>query len=134
MTQQPFRPVIRTQADLHRAWEHLMQPLGFSGESIWLLFIEPSGDLLPHVTEIAEAVDPPTEAEASGLVELLEHFAGLRPAFLRSRPGSAAVSAADRSWATALYAACRSAGVPTEVVHLATDEAVVAIPVDELAA
>ena len=42
MNKPPFRPTIRTQADLEKAWRHLMSPLGFSGYSIWMMVIEPN--------------------------------------------------------------------------------------------
>ncbi|GCD91422.1 hypothetical protein [Nocardioides sp. LS1] len=127
-------PPIHTQADLHEAWRTLMQPLGFSGHSIWLMFLTPDGEALPQLTEITEAADPPSAGGESGLAEVLRHFADLRAAFLRTRPGPAVITADDRAWARSLYAACRSAEVPAEVVHLATDTAIVALPRDELAA
>ena len=41
-----FRPVISSQADLEAAWRFLMQPLGFSGESLWFMLVEPDGTLI----------------------------------------------------------------------------------------
>ena len=92
----PFRPLIRTQAELQRAWQRLLSPLGFSGQSIWMLVIDEDDHPLPQVTEI-------TEAELDGDItpedfsRLLVHLkqAGLdtvRFAFLRSRPGPGGVA------------------------------------------
>ena len=137
-TKAPFRPVIRSQADLESAWRQLMEPLGFGGQSVWLLLIGADDRPLPHVTQIEEADDPPTPAQADGfasmLRSLLDDVPGGRWAFLRSRPGRAAVTDDDRAWARALLHACRAAGVPVEVMHLATDDDLRPIVADDLAA
>lgn len=133
MTLHEYRPVVRTQTDLLEVWQTLVRPLGFARGSLWLLFLEESGEVVPGVTEIAEADRPPTREECDGLVELLRHFPGLHPAFLRTRPGRSIIGPEDRAWAASLYAACRRAGVPAEVVHLGTDESIIALPLDELA-
>lgn len=132
----PFRPLIRTQADLQRAWERLMSPLGFSGQSIWMLVIDADDHPLPQVTEITEAEldgDIAPEDFSRLLVHLKE--AGLdtvRFAFLRSRPGPGGVTAEDRAWAAFLYDAARIADVPVEVVHRASDHDLVPIPFDDV--
>jgi hypothetical protein len=138
MTTTPYRPTIRTQADLEGAWRHLMEPLGFSGHSLWLMFIQPDDRLFPHITQIEEAVAPPTGDEGAALVDVLvqlreEHVRGGRIAFLRSRPGGGGPVADDLAWARSLYAACHVAGLETDVVHLATDEDVVPLPMDVVA-
>ncbi len=138
-TNQPFRPVIRTQADLERAWRRLMEPLGFGGHSIWLMMIDTDDRPLPHVTQIEDADDPPTPEQAQGLTsmlgELLEDVApGGRVAFLRSRPGGGGATATDRAIARALLDACRATGLPVDVVHLATDVDVLPMVADDLAA
>jgi hypothetical protein len=94
---------------------------------------------LPQLTEVTGADDPPDEETLEGLVRLLgmlesEVAPGVRFAFLRSRPGGDAITEGDRVWATRLYDAARRAGVPCEVVHLATRGAVRPIPRDELGA
>lgn len=45
-----FRPVISSQADLEAAWRFLMKPLGFSGESLWFMLVEPDGTVVPSIT------------------------------------------------------------------------------------
>jgi hypothetical protein len=90
---------------------------------------------LPHLTEMAETEDPPDPSHADGLAEMLlmldrEVAPGARVAFLRSRPGKGTVTDTDRAWARSLYAAGRRAGVPCEVVHLATRGEVRPIPAD----
>lgn len=136
MTTTPFRPIIRTQADLEDAWRHLMQPLGFSTSSIWLMLICDDDRPLPQLTEIADAEAPPAGRERAGFVDLLGTIIATIPdarlAFLRSRPGRGGVDDDDRAWAEMLYAAARTAGAPCEIVHVATDDTVEPIPLDSL--
>ncbi len=132
----PFRPTIRTQSDLQRAWQRLMSPLGFSGESIWMMVIGPDDQPLPQLTEITEA-DVPDDLTPDDFARLLRHLreSGLdtvRFAFLRSRPGGGGVTADDRTWARFLYDAARLADVPVEVVHRASDRDLVPVPFDEV--
>jgi hypothetical protein len=135
---QPFRPLIRTQADLEHAWRHLMQPLGFGDHSIWMMVID--GDRpIPQLSEFAGAVTPPEAEEVDGLAELMRRLqADVAPtarfAFLRSRPGAGGPNPDDLGWAQALYDAARLARVPVEVVHLAHDHDLVPIPMDDLPA
>lgn len=133
-----YRPLVRTQADLERVWRFLLQPLGFSGSSLWLLLVEADDRVQPTIHEIEELGRLPDTGEADQLAlflqTLLDEFCpGGRVALLRSRPGQHGVDAEDRAWAGALYAICRRAGVSTEVVHVATDREVLPVPLDELA-
>ena len=129
-----YEPTIHTQADLLDAWRHVMEPLGFDGASIWMMLIDPARRAVPHLLEIAEADEVPG-ADETGLAELLETLDEAQPgyafAFLRTRPGRG-VGADDRDWASYLYESGRRAGVPVEVVHLATDHDVVPLPLDEV--
>jgi hypothetical protein len=135
---QPFRPLIRTQADLEHAWRSLMQPLRFGDHSIWMMLI--NGDRpIPQLSEIAGAVTPPEAEEVDGLAELMRRLRAdvsptVRFAFLRSRPGSGGPNSNDLGWAQALYDAARLAHVPIEIVHLANDHDLVPIPMDDLPA
>ena len=132
-----YAPVIQTQADLEEVWRTLMSPLGFGGHSVWLMFIGADDRPVPQLTQIEDAETPPDGQVLDGLAQVLgsvveELVPGGRVACLRSRPGSAAVTADDRAWASGLYDACRRAGLPAEVVHLATDVELLPLPLDEL--
>ena len=134
-----FQPTIRSQSDLHEAWSTLMQPLGFSRHSVWLMLIGSDDKPVPQLTEFDEAVEPPADDDLAALAETLrmlhdEILPGGRFAFLRSRPGTAGITAADRAWARALYEGGRVAGVPVEVVHRACDVDLIPIPMDEVLA
>lgn len=129
-----FEPVLTTQTQMEDAWRELMGPWSFSGHSVWMMLVVDDRPL-PHLTEIAEAEDPPDTSEADGLADLLlmldnEVAPGARVAFLRSRPGKDVVTDSDRAWARSLYAAARRAGVPCEVVHLATRGEIRPVPAD----
>ena len=132
----PFRPLIRTQADLEHVWRQLMEPLGFSRHSIWMMLVDGDDRPIPQITEIDGAVEPPEPEEVDGLAELLRRLRDqvaprARFAFLRSRPGAGGISSDDRGWAQALYDAARLARVQIEVVHLATDHDLLPIPMDD---
>jgi hypothetical protein len=128
----PYRPTVRTQADLEAVWKHLMGPWGFGGYSIWMLVIGDDDQPYPQITEITEATEPPDDEMLDGLATVLDGLdaPGRRFAFLRSRPGGGGVSADDLAWARALHVAARRAGVACEVVHRATDHDLVAVPMD----
>jgi hypothetical protein len=135
---EPYRPTIRTQADLRRTWAFLMRPLGFSGSSIWMLLLDADGRPHPRLVQLEDCPVRPDPDHLQGLAALARTLLddvkpGGRWAFLRSRPGSASVTPTDRTWARGILEACRAAGVPTEVVHLATDVDVVPLPYDDLA-
>ncbi|WP_322937892.1 hypothetical protein [Nocardioides bizhenqiangii] len=129
---------INSQADLERVWRGLMEPLGFTRTSLWIVFLHPDGR--PHKTLIevpvpdGRLVPDPTAPE---LLDLLAEWTtdqvpGGRVAFLRTRPGRGGLDRSDRLWAAALYAAAQVAGVPCEVVHAANDDRLVPVPLDEI--
>ena len=132
----PYRPLIHTQADLQEVWRHLIRPLGFSRRSVWLLLIGGDDRPTPLVTEVRDLPEIVEGEATDGLAEMLSGLLDVEPsgrwALLLSRPGAGGSSEADRAWAAALYDACRRHGVPHEVVHLATDETILPIPLDEV--
>jgi hypothetical protein len=135
MTEEPFRPLVRTQSDLEQLWRRLMSPLGFSSHSVWMIVIDDDRPV-PQIMEIVEAAEAPGEEDAVAFARVLEHLAqpGLRFAFLRSRPGGGRADSCDRDWARALHEAGRRSGAAIDVVHLAHDHDVLPIAVDDLLA
>jgi hypothetical protein len=134
----PFRPIVRSQADVEAVWKHLMGPQtrerGFGGHSVWMLVIDADDRPFPQITQITEALEPPDAERVSSLAELIGGLAepGRRFAFLRSRPGPGGVTDDDRAWARALYDAGHQAPVSLEVVHRACDHDLVALPMDDV--
>jgi hypothetical protein len=135
MSEEPVRPVVRTQIDLERMWRRLMSPLGFEGHTLWMVVIQDDRPV-PQVMEIVETGTPPDPEDVASFTGLLEPLAmaGLRFAFLRSRPGRGRPDANDRAWARALHEAGRQAGAVVDVVHLAHDDDVLPIVLDDLLA
>ncbi|HET7069938.1 MAG TPA: hypothetical protein VFI40_03860 [Nocardioides sp.] len=135
MSETPFRPMLRTQADVEAMWRRLMKPLGFGSCSLWLVVIEGERPV-PKVMEFAEMPAAPEDGDAEALGVVLEELAepDTRFAFLRSRPGAGRPNADDRAWANALYAAGHRAGARLEVIHLAHDHDIVPMTVDDLMA
>jgi hypothetical protein len=135
MSEAPFRPVLRTQADVERMWSGLMRPLGFSGFSLWVVVIE-DDRAIPKVMEFAEMPESPEDDDTEALAVILGELAspGTRLAFLRSRPGTGRPSSGDRAWALALYEAGRRSGARLDVIHLAHDHDIYPLAVDDLLA
>ena len=137
MTEEPFRPLIRTQSDLERLWRRLMSPLGFSSYALWMIVIEDDRPV-PQIMEIADECDDLAgEEDAVALARMLEHVAGLGPAVrVPALPASAVASpdARDLAWARTLHEAGRRSGAAVDVVHLAHDHDVLPIAVDDLLA
>jgi hypothetical protein len=131
-----FDITVRSQADLERTWRILMEPLGFSGHSLWLMFIDADDHPLPQITEIAEMPERIDAAGLAGFSDFLEHlrreYAVDRVAALLTRPGAGGLTAADRESARHVHDACRRSGMATEVVHVATDTVLAPVPLDDL--
>jgi hypothetical protein len=136
-TRKPYRPLIRSQAELARAWRRLMEPLGFTGRSLWLMVIDDDDRPIPHLTELTDLSELPDARSSGDLADLVRIFNDALPstrlAFLLSRPDTGPPASPDQAWAAVLYDAARGAGAACEVVHLATDDGVTPIPWDGLA-
>lgn len=129
--------VLDDQVTQLRAWRLLVRPLGFDSPGLWLMLIDEHDHPLPGIVEVTDCGDLPTPEELDGMAAMLRGLlddlapAG-RVAMLRSRPGDTPPDETDRTWAAALVAACRRGGVPTDLVHLATDRRLVPLPFDDL--
>jgi hypothetical protein len=135
MDQTSYRPLLRTQADLQEMWRRMMSPLGFTSYSLWLVVIDGERPQ-PHVMEFADTPCVPSAEDAERLAGALEKFAGpdISFAFLRSRPGSGRPDESDLAWAQTLYDVGRRAGVRLAVTHLAHDDDIHPMPMDDLLA
>ena len=79
MTDETFRPIIHGQADLEDAWRTLMEPLGFSRRSLWLMFIDADDRPMPQLTEIEDLPLALGDDDLQGLERLLSHFRDTGP-------------------------------------------------------
>ncbi|NUR07865.1 MAG: hypothetical protein HOQ22_05700 [Nocardioidaceae bacterium] len=140
MTTAPYRPTIRTQADLPAMWRTLMTPLGFARRRLYLTFVLGDGCAVPHLTELDDLPEQPGDLAVDNLMAmcaaLLENSLteGSRPVLLLARPGAARLTDSDRAWGTALLAAAEAHRVPLWPVHVAGDDDVVVLAPGDLAA
>jgi hypothetical protein len=130
---------IRSQGDLQRMWELLMQPLGFRSTSLWVTFIGADDRPTRFLIEVAESEHVPEPREVANLYDVLQQVIDQDPddltvAFLITRPGRDGTRAFDRELSTRLLAGARAAGIAIHPIHVADDVAVRAITPDDLAA
>jgi hypothetical protein len=130
---------IRSQRDLQRMWELVMQPLGFRATSLWVTFIGSDDRPTRFLIEIAETDRVPDPREVANLYDVLRQLVDedsddLTVAFLITRPGRDGISSFDRQLALRLMAGSRAAGLPIHPIHVADDVAVHAVTPDDLAA
>lgn len=127
---------VRTQAELEEFWRVLMSPLGFSRARLYFLVIDDDHPV-PGLVEIDDLPRSPEPADADGFAQFLTHFdaqaaPSSRIAFLLARPGRGGADARDRAWARVVHDAARRAGAVCDTVHLATDDTLVPITLDDL--
>lgn len=128
-------PPILTQDDLCHFWRSLMGPLGFGRCSLWFIFIEPDGQLVPNIHQIEDMPPAPAD-EIVGLIGILGRVldgSDLSVAALWSRPGVAASRSGDLAWARGLTAGARAQGLRMWPIHLAGDDDLRVFAPDELA-
>lgn len=132
----PPGTVVRTNAELAEVWRSLMGPGGFAMSSIWMVFLDDDSRLTPVIVPIEDVPAEPDDQFVGNLAyiigDLLRDGAASSVALLLSRPGSRAMTEADRSWARALREAL--AELPMWPVHLATRGHVQVFAPDDLVA
>ena len=136
---EPYRPTIRSQADLDAMWRHLMSPLGFGYRRIYVVFVPPDGRVVPRIAEVTDLSELPDPELAANLLTMCADLidqqlpTGTRVAFLYARPGGPDFTTADRRWGAALLQAADDAFVPTWPVHLANDHRLRVLAPDDMA-
>lgn len=136
MTNTALPSTVRTQAELEEFWRLLMYPLGFARARLYFFVIEDDHPI-PGLIEIDDLPRSPDQTEVEGFADFLAHFdaqnsPGTRIAFLLARPGCGGADAHDRAWARAVHDAARRAGAVCDTVHLATNDTLVPITLDDL--
>lgn len=128
------RPIL-TAVDLHRYWQELMSPLGFTERRLYFVFLDDERRVVPQLHEIGGVPLHPTTEDADALLGILAHFRDqFAIAILLARPGRHPMDADDRAWALSLGEASRRFEVSLEPIHLATDCALVPFAGDDLVA
>lgn len=134
---EPFAPTLQSQSDVEQMWRTIMRPLGWRRRALWFALVGPDDRPVPQLCEVEdlpEIVDAAGHAAAARLWRdlLADLMPGGRVAALLARPGCGGPGRCDRLFADGMYAACREAGVPLEVLHLATDDDIWPLPADEV--
>lgn len=113
-----------------------MGPGGFATSSLWMVFLDDDSRLTPVIVPIEDIPAEPDEQFVGNLAyiigDLLSDSAAASVALLLSRPGSRAMTEADRRWARALREALDE--LPMWPVHLATRDNVQVFAPDDLVA
>jgi hypothetical protein len=130
---------IRSQSDVQRMWELLMQPLGFRATSLWVTFVGSDDRPTRFLIEISESEHLPGPREVANLFDVLRQVIDEDPdelsvAFLITRPGRDGTRTFDRELSARLLAGSRTARIAIHPIHVADDVAVRAITPDDLAA
>ena len=136
-SREPYRPVLRTDADVTTMWQTLINPLGWHNARVSVILIDGERRPTPLVTEFEEIPDRFTGEDARALTAIFAHLIEEQEsngslAILVCRPGSAMLTDDDRACCRDIYAAGRDAGVPLEVLHVGTDTRIVPVPMDEV--
>ena len=137
MTRTPFAPVLRTSADVLGFWTAICRPLGWHRRDLWFCVV--GGDhrptpLMTQIEDLSEEPDPLVTDNLGGMWrQLLDGYeANGRIAVMLCRPGTASPTAADRAWGRAIAAGAGAHGVPLEPLHLASDEAILPLSMDNV--
>jgi hypothetical protein len=99
---------IRSDADLTDRWRSVLDPVEFTGRSLWLTWLAPDGRQLPVVIPVEDLPRTPDPVLLVGLGDV--HAGVVRDqlggdghlALALCRPGQAEITADDEAWAEAL--------------------------------
>jgi hypothetical protein len=120
---------LRTDADVLRRVDILVDLEARQERSAWLLFVAATGVQMPVVVPIdgvPEQPDPRTVSSLSWLIAeaLRLHVPAGSAVVVLTRPGPTQPADADRAWAKTLYRAARDRGASLRLVCLATPDGV----------
>jgi hypothetical protein len=120
---------LRTDEDVLRRVDLLIDQNARQERSIWLLFLSATGVQLPVVVPIDGVPEQPDLTTARSLCwviaeALRENVPGGHAVVVLTRPGAGAVEVTDRDWATTLHRAAGDRGACIRMVCLATPSGV----------
>lgn len=130
----PYRPRIRNEFDLERAWRIIAPPDEPRPHAFWIMLIGDDHRAFTQVIQVEEAFKIPLPDRSHVFPDFVTELVGGAPAkverlaFLRTRPGHFGPTDEDLAWAECLYAVARDAGLPCETVFLSTDLVLVPMP------
>ncbi|MCW2526373.1 MAG: hypothetical protein JWM76_1233 [Pseudonocardiales bacterium] len=118
---------VRSNDELHNLWRKLMGDGGFARRSLWLIFLDHSGLMLPVIVPIDDLPDEPEPELLSSVTTVIDGLDDERlrsVAFLLTRPGSGTMTAQDRRWGKAVRGPADTGAVGTRLrqwpMYLAT--------------
>src|SRR5215472_4476698 len=116
---------LRTDEDVLRRVDLLINPDARLERSIWLLFLSASGVQLPVVVPIDGVPEQPDLTSARSLCwviaeALRNNVPGGHAIVVLTRPGAATAGPVDRDWAATLHRAAGDRGASLRMVCLAT--------------
>jgi hypothetical protein len=120
---------LRTDGDVLRRIDLLIDQDARQRRSIWLLFVSASGVQLPAVVPIDGVPEYPDLTTARSLCwviaeALRENVPGGHAVVVLTRPGAGAADDADLDWAATLHQAARDRGASLRMVCVATPSGV----------
>jgi hypothetical protein len=120
---------LRSDGDVLRRIDLLIDQDARQLRSIWLLFVSASGVQLPAVVPIDGVPEYPDLTTARSLCwviaeALRENVPGGHAVVVLTRPGAGAADDADLDWAATLHRAARDRGASLRMVCLATPSGV----------
>ena len=126
---------VRTDEDLLRRIDLLVDQDARQQRSIWLLFLSASGVQLPVVVPIdgvPERADLTTARSLCWVIAeaLRNNVPGGQAVVVLTRPGTSGAGATDRDWSTTLHRAARDRGASLRMVCLATPAEVRSLSLD----
>ena len=129
----PHRRPIRTAADLRRSWQAVIGTDPPARRSLWLLIIDGDDRSLGLTARLDDIPLHPSRTMLGNLMVVATRLPtadglglpGATVAFLLGRPGPAAPTASDRTWARGLDGHTAKAGVRSHPLGIAGDDGIV---------
>jgi hypothetical protein len=123
-----FTP-LRTDADVLRRIEQLIEPAARLRQSLWLFFLDGDQQQLPVVAPIDDIPDEPDLELVGNLCFIVSEVLGdSEPegsvVMVLTRPGPVIPDTADQAWRDSLSAAAAARGARIRMLCLATPEGV----------
>lgn len=121
---------ISSAAELTERWSTLLTPPVFGARSLWLLWIDDDGRMLPVVMPVDDVEARPDKGVVAGLLEMhrgvAEQFLGgsAHVAMALCRPGEPEMTDDDAAWVAELAVAFGPESDESWSLHLAADGAV----------
>ncbi|WP_426242123.1 hypothetical protein [Nocardioides sp. LHG3406-4] len=129
-----YRPHIRNEYDLERAWRIIAPPQEPRPHSLWIMLIGEGRRAFTQLTQVEDAFTVPPPESGHVLPDFVRELVDAVPAaveriaFLRTRPGHFGPTNEDLAWAECLYAVAGEVALRCETVFLATDLVLVPMP------